>query len=55
MRFNLKRIFIGVILASVASRMYDGFRSRIEHEDRNLHEALIILAVFLILWKLPEN
>lgn len=55
MRFNFKRILIGVLIASVASRTYDSFTRRINHEDRNLHEALILVSLFLILWRLPGN
>lgn len=55
MRFNVSRILIGVIIASVASRFYDNFTKRLEHEDKNFHEGLIILAILLIMWKAPEN
>jgi hypothetical protein len=55
MRFNYKRILIGVLIASVASRAYDSFNKRLEHKDRNLHEGLVLISVFLILWRLPGN
>lgn len=55
MKFDFRKLLIGVLGASILSRLYDGFKERIHHEDRNMHEALFIAAIILLVMSIPEN
>lgn len=49
MKIDFRKLLIGVLIGSVLSRLYDSFTKRIQHEDRNLHEALVIVAILVFM------
>lgn len=55
MKIDFRRLLVGVLAGSIVARLYDSFTKRIQHEDRNLHEALVIFAILIGMLALREN
>ena len=55
MKIDFRRLLVGVLAGSIVARLYDSFTKRIQHEDRNLHEALVIVAILIGMLALREN
>jgi hypothetical protein len=55
MRINISQLLLGVLAGSVIARLYEGFTERIQHENRHLHETLVIIGIMIILLALREN
>lgn len=55
MKFDFKKILLGVLAASVISRIYDNITVNMNHENRNMHEALMLIAIFAIILNIPDS
>lgn len=54
MKFNMKRLVLSTICSIIISKVYEILCSKVDHEKKVFHEALIFIASILIVLNIPE-